>query len=86
MLDKFAEQVLDVMNEYSFMINHEKKKIKEVSRTIKRIIKINENTENKIDLEVYIKDRDEHLKNLTELKQDAKKINRIYKILMKSEE
>ena len=82
MLDKFAEQVLDVMNEYSFMINHEKKKLKEINKTIKQLIKVNEITENKVDLEPYIKEREQHLKNLAELKQEAKKLNRVYKILM----
>ena len=82
MLDKFTEQVLDVMNEYSFMINHEKKKLKEINKTIKQLIKVNEITENKVDLEPYIKEREQHLKNLAELKQEAKKLNRVYKILM----
>ena len=85
MLDKFLMELLDIMNEYSFMINHEKKKLKEINKTIKQLIKVNEITENKVDLEPYIKEREQHLKNLAELKQDAKKINKIYKILMKSE-
>lgn len=82
MLDKFLMELLDIMNEYSFMINHEKKKLKEINKTIKQLIKVNEITENKVDLEPYIKEREQHLKNLAELKQEAKKLNRVYKILM----
>lgn len=82
MLDKFLMELLDIMNEYSFMINHEKKKLKEINKTIKQLIKVNEITENKVDLEPYFKEREQYLKNLTELKQDAKKLNRVYKILM----
>lgn len=84
-MEKLLNVTLEVMETYNFMINHEKEKLKEVCKTIKRIIKINETTSPKIDLGEYLKIRDEHLKNLVELKQDAKKINRIYKILIKSE-
>ena len=85
MLDRFLEQVIELMEHYDFLIKHEKKKIKEVNKTIRQLSKINEMVETKVDIAPHIKERDQHLKNLVELKQEAKKVNKIYKILMKSE-
>ena len=80
-MEKFKSELIDVMNKYDFMIKHERNKVKEVSKTIKRIIKVNEGTENKIDLEPYFKEREQHMKMLSNIKQDVKKLNRVYKII-----
>lgn len=86
MLEKLVDVLLSVMDENSFMVEHEKKKVKEVSRTIKQLEKVNDKIENKVDVEPFIKERAEHLLKYNEHKQEQKKLNRIFKILTDDKE
>lgn len=84
-METFKDMLLTLIDQYDFMICHKRNKIKEVNKTIKRLVKVNEGIENKVDLTPYYEERCQHFKDLVDLKQDAKKLNRVYKILMKSE-
>lgn len=84
-MDKLVDVLLSVMDENSFMVEHEKKKVKEVSRTIKQLEKVNDKIENKVDVEPFIKERAEHLLKYNEHRQEQKKLNRIFKILTSEE-
>lgn len=86
MLEKLFAELIDTMNEYEFMINHEKEKLKEVNTTIRRLYKVNEKIENKVDITPYLTERDKYLNSLADLKKDAKKLNKIYKILIGTKE
>ena len=85
MLEKLVDVLLSVMDENSFMVEHEKKKVKEVSRTIKQLEKVNDKIENKVDVEPFLKERAEHLLKYNEHKKEQKKLNRIFKILTSEE-
>lgn len=84
-MEKLVDVLLTVMDENSFMVEHEKKKVKEVCRTIKQLEKVNEKIENKVDLEPYLQERENHLIKYNEHKQEQRMLNRIYKILLQSE-
>lgn len=84
-MERLIDALLSAMDENSFMIEHEKKKVKEVSRTIKQLEKVNDKIENKVDVEPFIKERAEHLLKYNEHKQEQKKLNKIFKILTKEE-
>ena len=84
-MEKIIDALLSAMDENTFMLVHEKKKVKEVSKTIKQLEKVNEKIENKVDVEPYIKECEEHIKQLSEHKQEQKKLNKIFKILTKEE-
>ena len=84
-MDRLIDALLSAMDENTFMLDHEKKKVKEVSKTIKQLEKINENIENKVDIEPHMKEFEQHLKQLTEHKQEQKKLNKIFRILTKEE-
>ena len=84
-MEKLIDTLLTAMDENSFMVDHEKKKVKEVSKTIKQLEKVNEKIENKVDVEPYIKERDEHINQLSEHKQEQRKLNKIFRILTKEE-
>ena len=86
MFDRLLNELINTMNEYDFMINHDKEKLKEVTKIIRQLSKINEKIENKVDLDSYLKERDNYLNSLSELKKDVKKLNRIYKILINTNE
>ena len=86
MLEKLVDVLLNVMDENSFMVEHEKKKVKEISKTIKQLQKVNEKIENKVDVEPFIQERAEHLLKYNEHKQEQKKLNRIFKILTDDKE
>ena len=85
-MEKLFEALLTAMDENSFMVEHEKKKVKEVCKTIKQLNKVNESIENKVDVTPYMMDREEHLKQLSEHKQIQRKLNRIFNILYKDAE
>ena len=80
-MEKLIDVLLNVIDENSFMVEHEKKKVKELGKTIKQLGKVNEKIENKVDVEPYIKEREEHIKQLFVHKEEQRKLNRIYKIL-----
>ena len=80
-MEKLIEALLSVMDENNFMVEHEKKKVKEVSKTIKQLEKVNQNIENKVDVKPYFEEREQHLKQLGEHKQIQRKLNRIFNIL-----
>lgn len=84
-MDRLIDALLSAMDENTFIVDHEKKKVKEVTKTIKQLEKVNEKIENKVDVEPYIKERDEHINQLTEHKKEQKKLNRIFKILTSEE-
>lgn len=84
-MERLIDALLSAMDENSFMLDHEKKKVKEVSKTIKQLEKVNEKIENKVDVEPYIKELDEHINQLSEHKQEQKKLNKIFRILTKEE-
>ena len=84
-MEKLIDTLLTAMDENSFMVDHEKKKVKEVNKTIKQLEKVNEKIENKVDVEPYIKERDEHINQLSEHKQEQRKLNKIFRILTKEE-
>lgn len=84
-MERLIDALLSAMDENTFMLDHEKKKVKEVSKTIKQLEKVNEKIENKVDVEPYIKERDEHINQLTEHKQEQRKLNKIFRILTKEE-
>lgn len=84
-MERLIDALLITMDENSFMLDHEKKKVKEVSKTIKQLEKVNEKIENKVDVQPYIKERDEHINQLSEHKQEQRKLNKIFKILTKEE-
>ena len=81
-MEKLIDTLLTAMDENSFMVDHEKKKVKEVNKTIKQLEKVNEKIENKVDVEPYI---EEHLKKYNEHKQEQRKLNKIFRILTKEE-
>lgn len=85
-MEKLVDVLLNVMDENSFMVEHEKKKVKEISKTIKQLQKVNEKIENKVDVEPFIQERAEHLLKYNEHKQEQKKLNRIFKILTDDKE
>lgn len=80
-MEKLKEALLKEMDENTFKLNHEKMKTKELCKTIRQLIKLNEAIENKVDIMPYIKERDEHLKNVAIHKLEQRKLNRIYKII-----
>ena len=80
-MEKLIETLLSVIDENNFMVEHEKKKVKEVSKTIKQLEKVNQNIENKVDVNPYFEEREQHLKQLAEHKQIQRKLNRIFNIL-----
>ena len=84
-MERLIDALLSAMDENSFIVEHEKKKVKEVSKTIKQLEKVNEKIENKVDVEPYIQERDEHIKQLSEHKEEQRKLNKIFKILTKEE-
>lgn len=84
-MDRLIDALLNAIDENTFIVDHEKKKVKEVSKTIKQLEKVNEKIENKVDVEPYVQERDEHLKQLSEHKQEQRKLNKIFKILTKEE-
>ena len=84
-MEKLIDTLLTAMNENSFMVDHEKKKVKVVNKTIKQLEKVNEKIENKVDVEPYLKERDEHINQLSEHKQEQRKLNKIFRILTKEE-
>ena len=59
-MEKLIDTLLTAMDENSFMVEHEKKKVKEVSRTIKQLEKVNDKIENKVDTQPYLEEREEH--------------------------
>ena len=85
-MEKLFEALLIAMDENSFMVDHEKKKVKEASKTIKQLIKVNESIENKVDIAPYMMDREQHIKQYSEYKEQQRKLNRIFKILYKDTE
>ena len=85
-MEKLIDTLLSAMDENSFMVDHEKKKVKEITKTIKQLEKVNEKIENKVDLQPYVEEREEHLTNYNEYKQEQRKLNRIFKILTDSKE
>ena len=85
-MEKIFEALLNAMDENSFMVDHEKRKVKEVCKTIKQLNKVNESIEIKVDVAPYIKDREDHLKQLSQYKEQQRKLNRIFKILNKDTE
>lgn len=85
-MEKLFEALFNAMDENSFMIEHEKKKVKESSKALKEIIKVNEVVEIRIDVAPYIKEREDHLKQLSQYKEQQRKLNRIFKILNKDTE
>lgn len=85
-MEYLMEALLNAMDENSFMVDHEKKKVKEVCKSIKQLNKVNESIENKVDVAPYFKDRENHLKQLTQYKEQQRKLNRIFKILNKDTE
>ena len=85
-MEYLMEALLNAMDENSFMVEHEKKKVKEVCKTIKQIDKINESIEIKVDIAPYIKDRENHIKQFSQYKEQQRKLNRIFKILNKDTE
>ena len=80
-MKKLIEALYTAIDENDFMVIHEKKKLKEVNKTIKQLIKINEKIENKVDIKPYMVERDQHLKQLAEYKLNQRKLSRIFKIL-----
>lgn len=84
-MERLIDALLSAMDENYFMVEHEKKKVKEVSRTIKQLEKVNDKIENKVDVEPFIKERAEHLLKYNEHKKEQKKLNRIFKILTSEE-
>lgn len=80
-MEKLFDVLLTVMDENNFMVEHEKKKFKETCRVIKKLTKVNENIENKVDLEPYMEERNNHANQLAKYKIEQRKLNRIYKIL-----
>ena len=84
-MEILIDVLLSAMDENTFIVDHEKKKIKELSKTIKQLEKVNEKIENKVDVEPYIKERDEHIKQLSEHKHEQRKLYKIFKILTKEE-
>lgn len=85
-MEKLIDALLNAMDENEFMVNHEKGKVKELNKAIKQINKVNEKIENKVDVEKYIEDRDNHVNQLREHVQQKRKLNRVFKILIKDEE
>lgn len=85
-MEYLMEALLNAMDENSFMVEHEKRKVKEVCKTIKQLNKVNESIEIKVDVAPYIKDRENHLKQLSHHKEQQRKLNRIFKILNKDTE
>ena len=85
-MEKLIDAFLCAMEENDFMVNHEKQKVKEVSKTIKQLNKVNEKIKNKVNVEPYIIEREQHLKELAKLKIEQRKLYRMYKILIKDEE
>lgn len=85
-MEKLIEAFLCAMEENDFMVNHEKQKVKEASKTIKQLIKVNQNIENKVDIEPYMIEREQHLKELAKLKIEQRKLYRMYRILIKDEQ
>lgn len=84
-MEKIIDALLSAMDENTFIVDHEKKKVKEVSKTIKQLEKVNEKIENKVDVKPYFEELDEHLKQLSEHKQEQRKLNKIFRILTKEE-
>lgn len=84
-MEKLIDTLLTAMDENSFMVDHEKKKVKEVNKTIKQLEKVNEKIENKVDVEPYIDERDKHLRQLAVYKIEQRNLNKIFKILTKEE-
>lgn len=84
-MDRLIDALLSAMDENTFIVDHEKEKVKEVSKTIKQLQKVNEKIENKVDVEPFIKERAEHLLKYNEHKKEQKKLNRIFKILTSEE-
>ena len=84
-MERLIDALLSAMDENSFMVDHEKKKVKEVNKTIKQLEKVNEKIENKVDVEPYIDERDKHLKQLAVYKIEQRNLNKIFKILTKEE-
>ena len=84
-MDRLIDALLSAMDENTFIVEHEKKKVKEVSKTIKQLEKVNDKIENKVDVEPFIKERAEHLLKYNEHKKEQKKLNRIFKILTSEE-
>ena len=84
-MERLIDALLSAMDENTFMVEHEKKKVKEVSKTIKQLEKVNDKIENKVDVEPFIKERAEHLLKYNKHKKEQKKLNRIFKILTSEE-
>lgn len=85
-MEKLIDALLNAMDENSFMLEHEKKKFKEVCRVIRQLAKVNESIENKVDLEPYMVERGEHANQLAKYKIEQRKLNRMYKILTEDKE
>lgn len=85
-MEKLIDAFLCALEENDFMVKHEKQKVKEVNKIIKQLEKVNVNIENKVDVEPFIAEREQHLKQLTILKVEQRKLYKMYKILIKDEE
>ena len=84
-MERLIDVLLSAMDENLYMVDHEKKKVKEVNKTIKQLEKVNEVVEIRIDVEPYEQERDKHLEQLSEYKQEQRKLNKIFRILTKEE-
>lgn len=85
-MEKLIDAFLCALEENDFMVKHEKQKVKEVNKIIKQLEKVNVNIENKVDVEPFIAEREQHLKQLTKLKIEQRNLYKMYKILIKDEE
>lgn len=85
-MEKLIDAFLTALEENDFMVNHEKQKVKEVSKIIKQLEKVNVNIENKVDVAPFIEEREQHLKQYTKLKIEQKKLYKMYRILIKDVE
>lgn len=84
-MERLIDVLLSAMDENTFMLDHEKKKVKELIKTIKQLEKVNEKIENKVDVEPFIQERAEHMLKYNEHKKEQKKLNKIFKILTSEE-
>ena len=85
-MEKLIEAFLTVMEENDFMLKHAKQKVKEANKTIKQLEKVNVNIENKVDIDPFFEEREQHLKQYAKLKIEQKKLNKMYRILIKDVE
>lgn len=84
-MERLIDALLSAMDENTYMVEHEKQKVKEANKSLKQITKVNEVVEIRIDVEPYEQELDKHLEQLSEYKQEQKKLNKIFKILTKEE-